>query len=82
MDGGIQPSRPEELGANEEMGDGGNGVIFLGTKGKMMAGTYGVNPQLLPTSRPKEVKVPQTIARVPGGEDGQYAAWVDAAWWG
>jgi predicted dehydrogenase len=79
MDGGIQPSRPEELGANEEMGDGGNGVIFLGTKGKMMAGTYGVNPQLLPTSRTKEVKVPQTIARVPGGEDGHYAAWVEAA---
>ena len=79
MDGGIQPSRPEELGANEEMGDGGNGVIFLGTKGKMMAGTYGVNPQLLPTSRTKEVKVPQTVARVNGGEDGHYAAWVEAA---
>ena len=79
MDGGIQPSRPEELGANEEMGDGGNGVIFLGTKGKMMAGTYGVNPQLLPTSRTKDVKVPQTVARVNGGEDGHYAAWVEAA---
>ena len=79
MDGGIQPSRPEELGANEEMGDGGNGVIFLGTKGKMMAGTYGVNPQLLPTTRTKEVKVPQTVARVNGGEDGHYAAWVEAA---
>jgi predicted dehydrogenase len=79
MDGGIQPTRPEELGANEEMGDGGNGVIFIGTKGKMMAGTYGVNPQLLPTSRTKEVKVPQTVARVKDGEDGHYAAWVEAA---
>ena len=36
MDGGIQPERPDELGANEIMGDGGNGTIFLGTKGKMM----------------------------------------------
>ena len=79
MDGGIQPTRPEELGPNEEMGDGGNGVIFLGTKEKMMAGTYGVNPQLLPTSKTKETKVPQTVARVKDGEDGHYAAWVEAA---
>ena len=79
MDGGIQPTRPEELGANELMGDGGNGVIFIGTKGKMMAGTYGVEPKLLPTSRTNEVKVPQTVARVKDGEDGHYAAWVEAA---
>ena len=79
MDGGIQPTRPEELGANEVMGDGGNGVIFIGTKGKMMAGTYGVDPKLLPTSRSNEVKVPQTVARVKDGEDGHYAAWVEAA---
>ena len=79
MDGGIQPSRPPELGANEVMGDGGNGVLFLGTKGKMMCGTYGVDPFLLPKTRTQEVKVPKTIARVPGGEEGHYAAWVEAA---
>ena len=79
MDGGIQPSRPEELGPNEKMGDGGNGILFIGSKGKMMAGTYGVDPQLLPTSRTKVENVPQTIARVKGGEEGHYAAWVEAA---
>lgn len=79
MDGGIQPERPEELGANEIMGDGGNGTIFLGSKGNMMCGTYGMVPQLLPTSKTKETKVPQTIARVPGGDEGHYAAWVEAA---
>ncbi len=79
MDGGIQPTRPAELGPNEELGDGGNGVIFEGTKGKMMCSTYGINPQLLPTSRTKEVHVAQTLARVPGGDDGHYAAWVEAA---
>jgi predicted dehydrogenase len=79
MDGGIQPERPVELGANEMMGDGGNGAIFLGTKGNMMCGTYGMYPQLLPTSKTKETKVPQTIARVPHGDDGHYAAWVEAA---
>lgn len=79
MDGGIQPERPEELGPNEIMGDGGNGVIFIGSKGKMMCGTYGANPQLLPTSKTAETKVPETIKRVPGGaEPGHYIQWVEA----
>jgi predicted dehydrogenase len=79
MDGGIQPARPAELEPNEMMGDGGNGAIFIGTKGKMMCGTYGINPQLLPTSLNQKTKLPQTVARVPGGDEGHYAAWVEAA---
>lgn len=79
MDGGLQPVRPEELGPNEKMGDGGNGAIFMGTKSNMMCGTYGMIPQLLPTSRTAETKVPQTVARVPKGDNGHYAAWVEAA---
>ena len=78
MDGGIQPTRPIELGPNEVMGDGGNGVIIEGTKGKMMCGTYGMNPQLLPTSKTKEANVPQTERRIEGGDRGHYANWVDA----
>ena len=79
MDGGIQPDRPDELEANEIMGDGGNGAIFIGTKGKMSCGTYGKVPNLLPTSRTKETIVPQTVSRVIKGESGHYAAWVEAA---
>ncbi len=79
MDGGIQPERPAELLPNETMGDGGNGIIFIGSKGNMMAGTYGKNPQLLPTSKTKTTVVPQTIKRVPNGDEGHYAAWVEAA---
>jgi predicted dehydrogenase len=77
MDGGIQPERPEELGPNEQFGDGGNGALFIGTKGKMMCGTYGILPKLLPTSRMQEVNVPQTIKRVPNGDRGHYANWVE-----
>jgi len=77
MDGGIQPERPEELGPDEVFGDDGNGTLFIGTKGKMMAGTYSSNPQLLPTSRTSVVKVKQTIARVPGQSDGHYGQWVE-----
>ncbi len=79
MDGGIRPDRPEELGPNELMGDGGNGTIFLGTKGKMICGTYGALPNLLPTSMSKTTIVPQTVDRVTNGDNGHYAAWVEAA---
>lgn len=78
MDGGIQPERPEELGPNEVFGDGGNGTLFIGTKGKMMCATYGANPQLLPTARTNEVHVKQKYPRVPGGAEGHYAQWVNA----
>jgi predicted dehydrogenase len=77
MDGGIQPERPDELGPNEKFGDGGNGTLFIGTKGKMMCSTYSAEPRLLPLSRNEEVKVKQTIARVPNGANGHYAQWVE-----
>jgi predicted dehydrogenase len=78
MDGGIQPTRPEELLAGDKFGDGGNGTLFIGTKGKMTSETYGRNPQLLPLSKTKDVKVAAKYARVPGGESGHYAQWVEA----
>jgi predicted dehydrogenase len=78
MDGGIQPTRPDELEANEVFGDGGNGTLFIGTKGKMMSSTYSANPRLLPLSRNKDIKVPEKFARVPNGADGHYAQWVEA----
>jgi predicted dehydrogenase len=78
MDGGIQPERPEELEANEVFGDGGNGTLFIGTKGKMMASTYSADPRLLPLSKNKDIRVPESLARVKGGADGHYAQWVEA----
>jgi hypothetical protein len=44
----------------------------------MMCGCYGANPTLLPTSKTKDVKVPQKVERVPGGQEGHYAQWVNA----
>ena len=76
MDGGIQPARPDELGPNERFGDGGNGILMVGTKGKILADTYGDNARLLPTSRKEQVA--QKLARVPGGAGGHYAQWVEA----
>lgn len=76
MDGGIQPARPEELEPNEIFGDGGNGILLVGTEGKILADTYGENARLLPTSRKDSVA--QKYERVPGGAGGHYAQWVEA----
>ncbi|MCA6079064.1 Gfo/Idh/MocA family protein [Fulvivirga sedimenti] len=75
MDGGIQPARPSELEADEIMGDGGNGVLMIGTEGKMMCSTYGANPRLIPLSRNEQINVPEEIPRVP---EGHYLQWVNA----
>lgn len=75
MDGGLLPERPEELLPDEQMGDYNGGVIFEGTKGKMI-GNYAMPPVLLPTSRMKDVTLPApTLARVP---EGHYVQWVNA----
>lgn len=79
MDGGIQPERPEELGANETFGDGGNGTLFIGTKGKMMSSTYSANPRLLPLSKNADIKVAPKFNRVKDEANGHYAQWVEAA---
>jgi hypothetical protein len=57
-DGGVRPMRPIELGANEPFGDWDGGVLFEGTKGKMMCGIFGANATLLPTSRMKDFVAP------------------------
>lgn len=75
MDGGIVPERPDELGPDERMGGDDGGVIITGTKGKIMCECYGANPTLLPTSKTKDINVPQTLARVP---EGHYVQWVNA----
>jgi predicted dehydrogenase len=78
MDGGLVPKRPDELLPDEMMGDGGNGYIFEGTKGKLI-GNYERPPILLPSKRMKEETLPKpTLTRVAGGEAGHYTQWVDA----
>jgi hypothetical protein len=81
MDGGIMPPRPDELDPSESFipeANSGGGMIFMGTKGKMMAGCYSDRARLLPVSRMDEVTVPQKYKRVPNGANGHYAQWVEA----
>ena len=73
-DGGLTPPKPAEIGDENLNGEGG--IIYVGSKGKMMQETYGLNPRLLPdskqasTSRPKQV-----LPRIP--YEAHEMNWVD-----
>lgn len=80
-DGGFKPNRPEELKDGEQMGNPSGGVIFYGTKGKIMCGSSASNPTLLPTSKMDGFKEPEkTIRRIPNAStNGHEQDWIRAA---
>lgn len=65
-DGGMMPERIPELKDGEMMGDWSGGVIFEGSKGKIMCGCYGANPRLYIKGQEatKEYNAPEVIRRV------------------
>jgi hypothetical protein len=76
-DGGILPERPEELGLERRLdfGDGG-GAIFVGDKGKIVCGTYGDSPRIIPESKMREYKrPPMTLPRIRGTHEQN---WIEA----
>ncbi len=78
-DGGMMPPRPEELEEGRQMGDSDGGVLFIGDKGKLVAGCYGKSPRLIPDAKMKAFKRPEkTLERVPGGEQGHEKDWIRA----
>ena len=73
-DGGLTPAKPVEMG-DEELNKGG-GVLYIGTKGKLLHDTYGFNPRLLPKSLHDSVgKPPETYARITTSHE---MNWIDA----
>jgi len=63
---GVRAPRPEELPDDRKM-PGQGGIIYNGTKGKIMAGVYGNGARIIPEARMKEVgKPPQKLPRVKG----------------
>jgi predicted dehydrogenase len=76
-DGGLLPARPAELEPGRKLGD--SGVIFEGDKGKIMCGTYGEGPRIIPEAKMREYqRPPKTIPRIEGGGEGHEQNWVDA----
>jgi Predicted dehydrogenases and related proteins len=75
-DGGLMPPKPAELG-DEEL-DKGGGALLIGSKGKLLHETYGLNPRLLPKSLHDSFGKPaQKLPRIPGQR--HELNWVDAA---
>jgi len=72
-DGGVKPPRPVELEAGRKMP--GDGIMYRGTKGVMIAsGTSGV-PRLLPETKMAAYKLPpKTLKR----RSGIYGEWYEA----
>ena len=78
-DGGIRPKRPVELLPDEEMAEWDGGIIFEGTKAKLMAGLFGRNPTLVPTRLMKETNFPEIeMPLVQDGTEGHQQQWVKA----
>jgi predicted dehydrogenase len=74
-DGGLTPPKPEEVGDEPLNGEGG--ILYIGSKGKMLQDTYGLNPRLLPQSLHDAAGAPkQLLPRVP--HEAHEMNWVDA----
>jgi len=57
-DGGLTPPKPVEIGDEQLNGEGG--ILYIGSKGKMLQDTYGLNPRLLPKSLHDSYGTPKT----------------------
>jgi hypothetical protein len=70
-DGGLMPATPQEMPAGRRLPD--NGVLYVGSKGKMYHGSHGGMPELLPGVLLEEAKsVPKAMPRSPG----HYEEWL------
>lgn len=77
-DGGRRPPYPEGLDPKDpkqRLGDGGNGILFVGQKGFITCAGWAGMPRLLPLSLHREYKRPaKTLPRVKG----HHADWLAA----
>jgi len=82
-DGGIKPPVPEELMAeNKELAE--EGMMYVGDKGKILAGFRGENPQLIPEARMNAYRKEKNLPPPPSpqerfrGQGLREAAWISA----
>jgi predicted dehydrogenase len=78
-DGGIKPKRPDELLPDEPFSNQDGGILFEGTKGKLLASIFGTHATLLPTKLMKQTNLPKSkYPFVEGGSEGHQKQWVEA----
>jgi len=74
-EGGLMPARPEGLEQSDQLGAGGNGILFVGDKGMLTCPGWAGPPRLLPGSKDKAYKRPKkTLPR----SNGHHRDWLDA----
>jgi hypothetical protein len=77
-DGGLMPPTPPEIDPDDprqRLGDGENGILFIGERGIITAGGWSGMPRLLPRELNRSyVRPAKTIPRVPG----HHADWLRA----
>lgn len=70
-EGGLMPPTPAEMPSDSRLP--GNGVLYVGSKGKMYHGSHGGMPQLLPLELFEEARtIQKTMTRSPG----HHAEWL------
>jgi predicted dehydrogenase len=70
-DGGLMPPTPANMPSGKQLPD--NGVLYVGSRGRMYHGSHGGMPELLPRALHEEAaKVPRTMSRSPG----HYEEWL------
>jgi predicted dehydrogenase len=74
-EGGLMPPRPDGLEEDDQLGSGGNGILFVGDKGLLTCAGWGGRPVLLPGSRNDNYQhPPPTLPR----SKGHHRDWLDA----
>jgi predicted dehydrogenase len=77
-DGGLRPATPEGIDPTDpkqRLGEGGNGILFLGDQGILTCAGWAGMPRLLPLSLHREYKRPEkTLPR----SKGHHADWLAA----
>ena len=80
-DGGMKPRLPEEV-ESQNIEIPGQGILFVGDQGTIMAGFNGQDPQLFAKGKSeplwKEETSPQDARRAPSGARRRYKPWLDA----
>ena len=72
---GLMPPRPDELEPGRDLTGEGNGILFVGDRGKIMCGGWGGSPRLIPESEMDAFeRPPRTLPR----SKGHHRDWIDA----
>ena len=76
-DGGLLPERPGGIPEGKILGDGGGGVMMVGSKGTMICSTYGRDPYIIGREN-NPPKSTQILTRIKDASDGHEMDWVRA----